>query len=162
MMKHKQINPLYVHPGIDCSSSTVSSDVDLIPHQSSLARFSIIAKKAKFHPKNVQRKSVNVYPGAKRAFLASYERRSKEAKRLIQRNFDDQEKIRSVIFENQMKLFKASIKIRPDNTMQREMRSQAFNASRNAPSTTGPLPKIVLPPDVQVTENNRQRIYYWG
>ena len=162
MMKHKQINPLHTSPGVASNPLMVCNNIENIPLQGSGTYTSAVFRKSEKHPSFQQRRSANVYLGAKRAFLASYERKSRDAKRLIQKSFEHEEKIRSAAFENQMKVLKTNTKIRADNTLKKEMRSISFNAARTAPSSTGPMPKVVLPPDIQVTENNRQRVYYWG
>lgn len=141
------------------------SKVEYIPYSTAKKyqnSSALSTKKRTIIPEVKERKEVNTYLGTKRAFLAAHAHKAQAAKQLLEKTWENQERLRSWNYKQQMKALETNIKIRNDNTQQRISRARNLNQQKTAPMTTGPTKRVQLPRDIQVTEYPRNHILYWG
>ena len=107
------------------------------------------------------KKDMNAYLGTKRAFLNSHERSAKAAQKVLDKNWEHQEKIRNRNFKIQNRAIESNIRIRDPITLG-DYRHKKLKIYGAVNQTTGPRPCAKLPPDRQVTEFPSTHIHYWG
>lgn len=111
-------------------------------------------------PEVRNRREFGTFQGTKRAFMASREHAAKVAQKVLDKNWEQQEKIRSWNFKQQTRAIEANIRVRKQSSLG-DTSHKKLKIYGVVNTTTGPRPPVKLPPDIQVTEYpNHTR--YWG
>jgi len=109
-----------------------------------------------------ERKPIDTFLGAKRAFMASHARKSKVSQEILNKTWVNQERLRKWNYQQEMKFVESKKAIHSPEYIRRQSRSLALSSGIKVATTTGPQTHIKLPRDVQNTEYPKNHIYFWG
>ncbi|OHT13658.1 hypothetical protein TRFO_43296 [Tritrichomonas foetus] len=109
-----------------------------------------------------EKKVVDHFMGAKRAFLASHTRKGFLASEVQERTWRTQEKSRQWEYRREMDMLTTNIKLRDDESLRRLNKARPKRGEKFVGSTTGPRQVKSLPREIQNTTYPRSHIFYFG
>lgn len=113
-------------------------------------------------PSREEKKVVDHFMGAKRAFLASHKRKCYIANEVLERTWKTQEKSRQWEYKREYDQLTTNIKLRDDESLRRLNKPRPKHGEIFVPSTTGPRLAKKLPREIQNTTYPRNHVFYFG
>ena len=126
------------------------------------AQTSFHERQKKFPVLSNDKKNVNHFLGAKRAFLRTQLRKGKVTADLIDKTWKAEEKARQNEYQKEIDLLTTNIKIRDDEYLRRLYKFRPKVGEEYIPPTTGPRKIKKLPREIQDTTYPRNHLFYFG
>lgn len=111
---------------------------------------------------NDEKRHMDPFQGAKRAFLAAHRRKGELAADVQNKTWKTQEKSRNWEYKREMEILTTNIRLRDGEFLRRQNKAHPKRGEQFVSNTTGPRIAKTLPRDIQRSQYPRNHTLYFG